>query len=243
MSSLAARRIARRPALESKLQHMTLKLEWLVNVDTMQPHPNFPSNILQFWLLTDDQLEAMASFYHQRTPSRHSAYYPCPVNWPRTGLTLEDKRRKFGRFIGLRGCQTPQRSTHRRNRSGRPANRQTCRGECGMSWDDESICMPCSLRMISEIFAEGDILSVASTVAGSDTDMDGETVVDMDEDLDGDTVVDMDEDDYRYKHDDSYCEEQDSKPITVEDIVENAQRARLAAMAGDEMMRRKTGHY
>jgi hypothetical protein len=32
--------------------------------------------------------------------------YPCPVSWP-PGLSIEEKRRKLGRFIGLRGCETP----------------------------------------------------------------------------------------------------------------------------------------
>ncbi|KAL1890408.1 hypothetical protein Sste5346_008235 [Sporothrix stenoceras] len=227
MSSLAARRIARRPALESKLQHMSQKLEWLVNVDNLLPHPSFPGNILQFWLLTDDQLEAMASYYHQRTPSEYTGCYPCPVSWPRNGLTLEDKRRKFGRFIGLRGCQTPQRSTHSCRGHPKRSTKQTCRGECKMSWGDERICMPCSLRKIDEIFAEGDTLSSAPTVVETDTD--------MDVDMDGDTVMD--------DYDDSYYNAAEEKPLTVEDVVENAQRARLAATAGDEMMRRKTGHY
>lgn len=32
--------------------------------------------------------------------------YPKPMNW-RNGLTLEEKRKKLGKFIGLRGCDTP----------------------------------------------------------------------------------------------------------------------------------------
>ena len=35
-----------------------------------------------------------------------TAHYPCPITWAE-GLTLEEKRRKIGKFIGLRGCDTP----------------------------------------------------------------------------------------------------------------------------------------
>ena len=62
--------------------------------------------ILNFWLLTDDQLEDLAHFYHQRTPGPWTRHYPCPVPWS-SSMGLEDKRRRIGRFIGLRGCETP----------------------------------------------------------------------------------------------------------------------------------------
>lgn len=79
----------------------------LVNVVTAQPHPAFPENFLCFWLLTDAQLDELAHFYNQATPmDPHWRQYPCPVNWAEDLTTLE-KRRKFGKFIGLRGCDTP----------------------------------------------------------------------------------------------------------------------------------------
>jgi len=85
---------------------MELRLAPLVRLTTGKVHPAFPSTLLNFWLLTSDQLDELAHFYHQRTPSVYSSQYPCPVIWEK-GLTLEEKRRKIGRFIGLRGCESP----------------------------------------------------------------------------------------------------------------------------------------
>lgn len=33
-------------------------------------------------------------------------WYPCPVVWD-VGASVEVKRRRLGRFIGLRGCESP----------------------------------------------------------------------------------------------------------------------------------------
>ncbi|KAM3535578.1 hypothetical protein MY4038_001057 [Beauveria bassiana] len=104
--------LVRNPALAHKLRQMALPLSPLVQLTTGAVHPDFPSNVLQFWLLTDAQLEALAAFYHQtvpagaRAPSPWAAQYPCPVRW-RSDASLESKRRRMGRFIGLRGCETP----------------------------------------------------------------------------------------------------------------------------------------
>lgn len=103
--------LARNPALAHKLRQMALPLSPLVQLTTGAVHPDFPANVLQFWLLTDSQLEALATFYHQATPtgtrpSPWAAQYPCPVRW-QSEAPLECKRRRMGRFIGLRGCETP----------------------------------------------------------------------------------------------------------------------------------------
>lgn len=103
--------LARNPALAHKLRQMALPLSPLVQLTTGAVHPDFPTNVLQFWLLTDGQLESLAGFYHQATPAGASpspwaAQYPCPVRW-RSDAPLEDKRRRMGRFIGLRGCESP----------------------------------------------------------------------------------------------------------------------------------------
>ncbi|KAI0125952.1 hypothetical protein BJ170DRAFT_455285 [Xylariales sp. AK1849] len=101
-----ARQARTNPAFADKLQQMALPLAPLVQLTTGLTHPSFPSTLLNFWLLTEAELESLAHFYHQRTPCRWTAHYPCPVLWDsRTGL--EEKRRKIGRFIGLRGCDTP----------------------------------------------------------------------------------------------------------------------------------------
>ena len=100
------RRLRKSPGLRQKLEEMRLSLAPLVQLTTGEVHPDFPPTVLHFWLLTNPQLEAMAHFYHQRTPCRWTACYPCPVSWA-SDLPLEEKRRKMGKFIGLRGCDTP----------------------------------------------------------------------------------------------------------------------------------------
>ncbi|KAL8407775.1 hypothetical protein RB594_006561 [Gaeumannomyces avenae] len=106
VASMSERRSARNPKLAHKLEQMALRVMPLFQITTGHVHPAFPKTLLQFWLLTDDQLESLAHFYHQRTPSVWTCQYPCPVRWgPR--LTLEEKRRKMGRFIGIGGCESP----------------------------------------------------------------------------------------------------------------------------------------
>ncbi|CAJ0546278.1 uncharacterized protein FTOL_10194 [Fusarium torulosum] len=100
------RRLAKNPSLQRKLEQMALPLAPLVQLTTGAVHPSFPTTVLNFWLLTDEQLESLAHFYHQRTPNPWTNQYPCPVNW-RSDLPLEEKRRKMGKFIGLRGCESP----------------------------------------------------------------------------------------------------------------------------------------
>jgi hypothetical protein len=88
---------------------MALPLAPLVRLTTGDIHPAFPLTLLNFWLLTSEQLDDLAHFYHQRTPSEWSGHYPCPVTWEKV-LTLEQKRRRIGRFIGLNGCESPVKS-------------------------------------------------------------------------------------------------------------------------------------
>jgi hypothetical protein len=97
---------SRNPKLRAKIAQMALPLAPLVRLTTGEIHPAFPETILQYWLLTDSQLEELAHFYHQRTPCEFTQYYPKPIPWS-CNLTLEEKRRRWGRFIGLRGCDTP----------------------------------------------------------------------------------------------------------------------------------------
>ncbi|KAG4433549.1 hypothetical protein IFR05_010974 [Cadophora sp. M221] len=98
----------RNPALDAKIRQMALPLAPLVRLTTGEVHPVFPSTLLNFWLLTSEQCDELAHFYHQRTPCVYTTHYPCPVVW-RTDALLEEKRRRIGRFIGLRGCESPVR--------------------------------------------------------------------------------------------------------------------------------------
>ncbi|KAF3762399.1 hypothetical protein M406DRAFT_341632 [Cryphonectria parasitica EP155] len=106
LTGLGQRRTRTNEALDKKLEQMALPLAPLVQLTSGHVHPAFPSTLLNFWLLTDAQLDEIAHFYHQRTPSPWTRHYPCPITWVE-GLSLEEKRRKIGKFIGLRGCETP----------------------------------------------------------------------------------------------------------------------------------------
>lgn len=88
--------------------HLASPLHPLLSVSTGKPHPAFPKTLLSFHLLTELQLDDLAHFYHQRTPSGLSFEYPAPVvtRWTRDSA-IQDKRRRFGRFVGLRGCDSP----------------------------------------------------------------------------------------------------------------------------------------
>lgn len=118
----------RNPALAAKIAQLSLPLAPLVSLPNGQVHPQFPKTLLGFWLLTTDQLEELAHFYHQRTPGPWSNQYPCPIKWNKDAtigklnllplsvqdtsvltpiLPKEEKRMKLGRFIGLRGCESP----------------------------------------------------------------------------------------------------------------------------------------
>ncbi|KAK0383148.1 hypothetical protein NLU13_9061 [Sarocladium strictum] len=105
--SAARRRLHRNTAFQAKLAQMRIRLSPIVQISTGAVHPAFPKTLLNFWLLTEEQLDSLALFYHQRYPNEFTMSYPCPVEWPATGLTIADKRRKMGRFIGLRGCESP----------------------------------------------------------------------------------------------------------------------------------------
>ncbi|KAI9891009.1 MAG: hypothetical protein M1814_003360 [Vezdaea aestivalis] len=133
--SLTGRRVCKNPQFAKKVAHLRLRLSPLVNLRSGKAHPDFPATLLAFWLLTENQLDSLAHFYDQRTPNRYSKEYPCPIQWVEeteeckddkpAGLIdfdgegrlvlgppseiLEVKRRRWGRFMGLRGCESPVR--------------------------------------------------------------------------------------------------------------------------------------
>ncbi|KAL2756412.1 hypothetical protein ACRALDRAFT_1081720 [Sodiomyces alcalophilus JCM 7366] len=94
------------PVFKEKLRQLAQPLAPLVQMTSGAVHPRFPRTLLGFWLLTDAELDDLARFYHQRDPGPWKMQYPCPVTWEGV-LTTGQKRRKFGKFIGLRGCETP----------------------------------------------------------------------------------------------------------------------------------------
>ena len=106
--NMESQRSARNPEFQNKISQMALRLSPLVRITTGDVHLAFPSTLLNFWLLTDEQCDSIANFYHQHAPSVYTRHYPCPIEW-RTDASLEEKRRRIGRFIGLRGCESPVR--------------------------------------------------------------------------------------------------------------------------------------
>ena len=101
------------------LSHLETPLVPLISVTSGLPHPSFPTSILQYHLLTHEQLDKLAKFYHQVTPPiRETFRYPVRIPaWVSVNeeedveraaeVDLETKRRRWGRFVGLRGCETP----------------------------------------------------------------------------------------------------------------------------------------
>ena len=92
----------------AKMAEMRKTLSPLVSIATGQVHVAFPKTLLHYWLLTDSELNSLADFYHQSSPSRWTNEYPKVMGW-REGMGIEEKRRRWGKFMGLRGCETPTR--------------------------------------------------------------------------------------------------------------------------------------
>lgn len=94
--------------LQRHIQHLRSPLHPLISITSGLPHPSFPASLLHYHLLSEAELDALAAFYHQHAPCQLSWCYPAPVagSW-RADAGVEIKRRRFGRFIGLRGCESP----------------------------------------------------------------------------------------------------------------------------------------
>lgn len=114
------------------ITHLSTPLVPLISVTTGFPHPEFPRSLLQYHLLTHEQLDSLARWYHQVEPSVEESWmYPAWIPpytrrataqaGPRQpqaqnsgnegrmeGVSLTTKRRRWGRFIGLRGCESPE---------------------------------------------------------------------------------------------------------------------------------------
>lgn len=99
------------------LYHLKTELCPLVSIDTGEFATNFPRTLLEYHLLTHQQLDELATHFHQvHPPMPQTKWYPKQVPaWVGTPeartLSLETKRRRFGRFIGLQGCESPTRES------------------------------------------------------------------------------------------------------------------------------------
>ena len=106
----------------NSVDHLRAPLVPLISVSTGLSHPQFPTSLLQYHLLTHEQLDSLARWYHQvQPPCEETFQYPALIPaWTslhtarRSSTTstqaatyLETKRRRWGRFIGLRGCDSP----------------------------------------------------------------------------------------------------------------------------------------
>ncbi|THW77374.1 hypothetical protein D6D19_02304 [Aureobasidium pullulans] len=76
--------------LAARIAHLKLRLAPLVPLPTGSPHPDFPKTLLDYHLLTEEQLDGIASYYHQSTPSIWTHQYPACMNWDKEML---EKRR------------------------------------------------------------------------------------------------------------------------------------------------------
>ncbi|KAN0084963.1 hypothetical protein V8E54_001430 [Elaphomyces granulatus] len=95
------------------VQYLSRPLAPLVSVTTLLPAPDFPSTILAYHVLTSDQLDNLAQHYHQVWPPVpgtfcYPLFIPAWVGTPEEDqVDVATKRRRFGHFIGLRGCESP----------------------------------------------------------------------------------------------------------------------------------------
>ncbi len=94
------------PGFARKLSQMRIQLAPIVAVTSGIPAPDYPSTLLNFWLLTEAQLDDLAAFYDQASPNGWTNCYPATMGWDKNA-SIAVKRRKLGKFIGLRGCETP----------------------------------------------------------------------------------------------------------------------------------------
>ncbi|KAF2799117.1 hypothetical protein K505DRAFT_78257 [Melanomma pulvis-pyrius CBS 109.77] len=117
----------RNPQLAEKISQMRLNIAPIVHVETGIPSAHFPYTMLELFLLTESQLDEMARYYSQSTPSAFTDCYPQTMNWDQPFLAksqdgksipedcrlsdyerLQVKMRMFARFVGMKGTDTPK---------------------------------------------------------------------------------------------------------------------------------------
>ncbi|KXT09498.1 hypothetical protein AC579_8006 [Pseudocercospora musae] len=72
--------------LAKKIATLQLRLAPLVPLPEGPPHPHFPKTLMAFHLLTEDQLDSIAHYYHQSTPHKYTHHYPATMNWDKEFL-------------------------------------------------------------------------------------------------------------------------------------------------------------
>ncbi|KAK4498772.1 hypothetical protein PRZ48_009282 [Zasmidium cellare] len=76
----------RNDTLSKKIETLQLRLAPLVPLPTGPPHPAFPKTLMAFHLLTEDELDSIAHYYHQSTPGPWTQHYPANMNWDKDFL-------------------------------------------------------------------------------------------------------------------------------------------------------------
>ncbi|PPJ58479.1 hypothetical protein CBER1_05619 [Cercospora berteroae] len=82
----------RNSALAKKIATLQLRLAPLVPLPAGPPHPAFPKTLMAFHLLTEDELDSIAHYYHQSTPSQWTHHYPANMNWDKDFLAKPSNR-------------------------------------------------------------------------------------------------------------------------------------------------------
>lgn len=77
---------SRKTAIRKKIAHLQFQLAPLVPLPEGPPHPDFPKSLLTYYLLTEEQLDAIAHHYGQSTPGFWTALYPANMNWDKEYL-------------------------------------------------------------------------------------------------------------------------------------------------------------
>ena len=80
----------RRSSFYERIGHLRIKLAPLQSLSHTTVHPDFPQTILHYHLLTEEQLDALAQFYDQRTPTVLTKMYPACMNWDQNFLASLD---------------------------------------------------------------------------------------------------------------------------------------------------------
>ncbi|GAB7354745.1 hypothetical protein MBLNU459_g5155t1 [Dothideomycetes sp. NU459] len=75
-----------KPSLAKKIAGLKMTLAPLVPMPSGEAHPAFPSTLLAYHLLTEDELDSIAHYYHQSTPGIWTHQYPACMNWDKEQL-------------------------------------------------------------------------------------------------------------------------------------------------------------
>ncbi|QDS67980.1 hypothetical protein FKW77_009197 [Venturia effusa] len=89
VSSLPIRRT--NPELKRKIDDMRIVLCPIRQLPHGEIHPSLPRTVLKYWLLTEDEIDSIAQFYHQTDRSNEwFDQYPGQMNWDNKWLRKPD---------------------------------------------------------------------------------------------------------------------------------------------------------